>query len=126
MKIAIICKSILLEKALNIFLEAYIVPFEKCDFFISDVKAKTKKPIFVINKKGHISIPFSKDSLMFALEKFYKSIPRDANLDKKTDEEQISLDLQREITFEARLEYILRKFKEDIINLMQETNEKNF
>lgn len=136
MKIAILCKSILLEKALHIFLKAYIVPFEKCDFLISDVKAKTKKPIFVINKKGHIGIPFSKESLMSALEEFHKNIPvvkKTPKITQKFPEKSPKKELafaqtsffKDESSFEAKLEIILRNFKDEILNLVK-NHEKNF
>lgn len=75
MKIALVCQSLLLSKALHSFLGEYIVPYKQCDFVISDKKMVLDKPIFYISSlEGDLIIPFSKASLLLSLDAFYKKM----------------------------------------------------
>ena len=72
MKIAIVCQSLLLSKALKKFLGEQIVSYKQCDFVISDRKIELDKPVFYISPfEGHLLIPFSKSSLLIELDKFF-------------------------------------------------------
>lgn len=48
MKIAIVCQSLLLSKALKTFLAEMIVSYKQCDFVISDKKIELDKPVFYL------------------------------------------------------------------------------
>lgn len=73
MKIAIVCQSLLLSKALHSFLGEMVVPYKQCDFAISDQHVELDKPVFRISSTcGDLMIPFSKSTLVIELEKFYK------------------------------------------------------
>lgn len=76
MKIANICKSILLKKALDIFLKDYIFVYKNCDFVISDNPMEGEKPLFLISfgDDGDLKIPFTKEALLNKLEIFYKQL----------------------------------------------------
>lgn len=75
MKVAIVCQSLLLSKALKSFLAELIVPYKQCDFVISDKKIELDKPIFhIATSGGELDIPFSKSSLILSLEKFYATL----------------------------------------------------
>ena len=75
MKIALACRSLLLERALAFFLKPHIVPLKQCDFVIADTKVVLDHPVFLIGKdKSHLATPFSKTALLLALEEFYACI----------------------------------------------------
>lgn len=73
MKIALVCQSLLLSRALKSFLGEMIVPYKQCDFVISDKKIELDKPIFYVSTtEGNLIIPFSKSSLFIELDKFFQ------------------------------------------------------
>lgn len=75
MKIALVCQSLLLSRALKSFLGEMIVPYKQCDFVISDKKIELDKPIFYISSnEGNLVIPFSKSSLLIELDKFFQHL----------------------------------------------------
>jgi len=75
MKIALVCQSLLLSRALKSFLDDKIVPYKQCDFVISDKKIELDKPIFYISShEGNLIIPFAKSSLLIELDKFYQHL----------------------------------------------------
>lgn len=75
MKVAIICQSLLLSRALKSFLGEKVVTYKQCDFVISDKKIELDKPIFFLNsKEGELSLPFSKASLLLGLERYYQTL----------------------------------------------------
>lgn len=75
MKVAVVCQSLLLNKALQLFLGELIVPYKQCDFVISDKKIELDKPIFHISAvEGELLIPFAKSTLLIELERFYTSL----------------------------------------------------
>ena len=75
MKIALVCQSLLLSRALKSFLGDMIVPYKQCDFVISDKKIELDKPIFYISShEGNLVIPFSKSSLHIELDKFFQHL----------------------------------------------------
>ena len=75
MKVAVVCQSLLLSKALQSFLGELIVPYKQCDFVISDKKIELDKPIFHISTlEGELLIPFSKSTLLLELERFHTSL----------------------------------------------------
>jgi hypothetical protein len=75
MKIAIVCQSLLLSKALKTFLGDMVVPYKQCDFVISDKKIELDKPVFFIaSNEGNLVIPFSKSALLIELDKFFQHL----------------------------------------------------
>lgn len=75
MKVALVCQSLLLNRALKSFLGEMVVPYKQCDFVISDRKIELDKPIFHISSvEGNLIIPFSKSSLLIELDKFFQHL----------------------------------------------------
>jgi len=110
-KISLACHSILLEKALVIFLKNFIVPYKHCDFVISDKKIKIDKPVFCISKDtSDLKIPFSKSALLISLEEFYENLkPKECK--KKSND---FLELERKISM------LIENFKEELIQVIKE------
>ena len=75
MKIAIECKSPLLQKSLELFLYDYLSSSKSCDIFIKDKKCLEDKRTFYISSDSDADLikPFSKQDLLLALEKRYTS-----------------------------------------------------
>ncbi len=76
MKIALKCQSPLLESSLTMFLRDHIVCEEECDFVISDELIESNKAVCLINDRedSHIRKPFTKESLLEDLHRFYETI----------------------------------------------------
>ena len=108
MKVAIDCKSLLLQKALEKFLKNNLTSKNSADFIIVDYEYNFNKPLMVIGKD--IEKPFSRSSLFIAIENFenrYKTI-KDLNEDLKNDKENLNLD--------QKIELLTKKFVKDIVN----------
>lgn len=75
MKVALVCQSLLLSRALKSFLGETVVPYKQCDFVISDKKIELDKPVFFISSSGgNLTIPFSKSTLLIELDKFFQEL----------------------------------------------------
>lgn len=112
MKIAIVCQSLLLSKALHSFLGEMIVPYKQCDFAISDQAVELDKPIFHISSTcGDLIIPFSKSTLIIALEKFYKGFRED--LYPKPE----SLDIPE--VLEEKIAALTERFRKELIDTLR-------
>lgn len=79
MKIKIQCKSLLLEKALKMFLKDYVVN-NNYNILISDYKINSAK-LFLINKtkSSNLQKPFSREDLFSKLQSF--QVVKDRNIE---------------------------------------------
>ena len=74
MKIAIECRSPLLQKSLENFLEGHLCSSRNCDLLLSDEKLVGRDNVLRIGSDAEADIlkPFSKSQLLLKLEHFYK------------------------------------------------------
>lgn len=113
MKIAVVCQSLLLSRALKSFLGEIIVSYKQCDFVISDKKIELDKPIFYISStEGNLLIPFSKSSLMIELDKFWHRL-------KCLTENDVPLQ-QTNILLEEKITALTDQFRKDLINTIRD------
>ncbi|MBE0491078.1 MAG: hypothetical protein IBX44_02380 [Sulfurospirillum sp.] len=120
MKIALACRSLLLEKSLEIFLKKFIAPYKQCDFVISDQKIQIDKPLFYIAKEGgNLSIPFSTSTLYITVEKFYN------RLNTQNSPQSIALQKVDFTLLEARIEEQVKEFQQNLIKTLRDFYEKN-
>ncbi len=113
MKIALVCQSLLLARALKSFLKDNIVPYKQCDFVISDKKIELDKPIFFIstNKDANLSMPFSKTSLLLSTETFYQQIV--------APEPSACRDLPERDVLEEKIASLTEKFRQELIQTLR-------
>lgn len=77
MKIALECKDIILERALQLFLKEHLSRKKDCNFLICDEKVEFEKPQFLISKRSsQLAVPFSKAQLLQALSEFNDALQR--------------------------------------------------
>lgn len=117
MKIAVECKSPLLQKSLEIFLSSHLSSLKHCDIVVRDFKALNDERSFYIgkDKESDLIKPFSKSALILALEKRYESInPR---LEK--EEESISSDPDNFEILEKRIDLLTQEYKENILKAVR-------
>ena len=99
MKIALECKDIILERALQLFLKEHLSRKKDCDFLICDEKVEFEKPQFLISKRSsQLAVPFSKAQLLQALSEFNDALQRRA--EQIADEKIKALEDKSEIMAE--------------------------
>jgi len=122
MKLALYCKSILLEKSLRKILGQYIVPKERAEILITDRKIGkefTDLPVFRIgyNDNGaDLKKPFSRSQLMIKLEEKYKTV--------KQKRDFVSI-IEDEMTLEKEIDALAKKFANDLLKIFKKYNKRD-
>jgi len=118
MKLAIICKSLLLEKALKLFLKPYIAPLKQCDFLVCDHEMDVDIPQFRLKTvDSELAFPFSKSALLISLDKFYKTLKESTS---KLEHAKISTKNSDFATLEEKLNKICKQYNAQIIQTIKE------
>lgn len=123
MRIAVECKSPLLQKSLELFLKKYLSSTKQCDILVRDEECLNDQRCFYIGTKAGADLvkPFSKSQLILALENRYKTL--DINEAIETDEYESEESMNFEI-LQKRIEFLTKKYQEDIINSIKAFYEK--
>jgi len=115
MKVAVDCKSPLLQKSLEIFLSSYISSLKQCDIVVRDFKALSDDRTFYISKvkedDSDLVKPFSKSALILALERRYEDMHKDVEVP--------SFDI-----LEKRIDQLTLEYKENILKAVRAFYEK--
>ena len=79
MKVAVECKSPLMQKSLEMFLQNHLSTLKQCDIVIRDIKCLNDERCFYISSDDNADLikPFSKAQLILALEARYTSMKKD-------------------------------------------------
>ncbi len=117
MKIALSCRSILLEKSLRKFLEAYLVPDHEADLIIADHPMNSEKPMLRIgaDHEADLSKPFSRSRLMIKLEEKLRA--------DRTKEAVTRLAIEEE-GLEEKIARAAQRFAEELTEIIKEHYEK--
>lgn len=124
MKIALACQSPLLEKALTLFLKPYIVPLKQCDFVVCDHEATLGAPLFRVGPKStNAPFPFTKSSLMLALDSFSLALKNSALI---AHEATVKTPVKtRDFSaLKNTLDAITTRYQEEILQAVKEYYEK--
>jgi len=118
LKIAVECKSPLLQKSLEIFLSRYISSTKHCDIVVRDEVCLADERCFYISsdEKADLIKPFSKAQLIFSLEEKLKS------MDKTTavvDDEPLDFAI-----LEKRIDYLTKEYQANILTAVRAFYEK--
>lgn len=115
MKIALVCQSLLLSRALKSFLGSAVVSYKQCDFVVSDKKIELDKPIFFISSsEGNLLIPFSGSSLIIALEKFNQDmILNDGKVEEVLPKNKTA------ILLEEKISQLTEQFRKELIQTIR-------
>ena len=121
MRVAVECKSPLLQKSLELFLEKHLSSVKQCDILVSDVKCLNNEKCFYIatNKNSDLIKPFSKSQLILALETRYKSIKKDTRVEVKEENEPLNFSI-----LEKRIEFLTKEYQENILKSVRAFYEK--
>lgn len=129
MRVAVECKSPLLQKSLELFLGKHFSSIKNCDIVLKDVKCLEDERCFYIsgNKDSDLVKPFSKSQLILALEKRYKNMNK-GNLystikqhveDEFMDDEEPDFDI-----LQKRIELLTKEYQENILIAVRAFYEK--
>lgn len=124
MRIAIECKSPLMQKSLELFLSKYLSSVKQCDILIRDEACLNDDRCFFISSDTGADLvkPFSKSQLILALENRYKTIIKD--IPSKIDvAEKIEESLNFEI-LQKRIEYLTQEYQQNILKSVKAFYEK--
>ncbi len=123
MKIAVECKSPLLQKSIELFLDKYLSSRKKCDIVVRDVKCLNDDRCFYIsnNKNADLQKPFSKAQLILELEKKYKSLHTSDINSENDEQESKSMDFS---ILEKRIEFLTQEYQDNIIRAVKAFYEK--
>jgi len=125
MKVAVECKSPLLQKSLELFLEKYLTTSSRCDILIRDEECLNDERCFYIGTKKNSDLikPFSKSQLILALEKRYEQkVPK---IDKKNS---LSFGMEKESLdfsiLEKRIDSLTQEYQSNILRAVKAFYEK--
>jgi DNA-binding ferritin-like protein (Dps family) len=116
LRIAVECKSPLLQKALEIFLEGHLASSKNCDILVCDVEcfAGDDRCFYISqDESADLVKPFSKTKLILALEARYKKIQ---NKSDKVLSSSNNLDFS---ILEKRIDLLTQEYKENIIRAVK-------
>ncbi len=122
MKIAVECKSSLLQKACEIFLNKHLTTSKNADIIVKDYQDKDSKTFYISQEKdADLKKPFSKSELVLALENRYKTLHKNPNETVKTEntEERANFEI-----LQKRIELITKEYQEKIIDAIKAFYEK--
>ena len=119
LKIAVECRSPLLQKSLELFLDHYLCSLKQCDIVIRDVKCLNDDRCFYVSsdKNSDLIKPFSKSQLILALEKRHKNSKKDVK--KETDGDYMSFDI-----LERRIESLTAEYQANLLKVIRAFYEK--
>ena len=118
MKIAVECKSPLLQKSLELFLARYLSSAKKSDIVVRDVACLNDDKCFYVSndKNADLVKPFSKSQLILALENRYKLFHKD---DIKETEYEVSNEPANFDILEKRIEYLTSEYQKNILRAIR-------
>lgn len=123
MKIAVECKSPLLQKSLEVFLAKYISSKKLSDIIIRDEECLNDVRCFFISSDAQTDLikPFSKSQLILALEKKYELLGKNESENKADllDKEPLSFEI-----LEKRIEYLTQEYQRSILTAVKAFYEK--
>lgn len=122
MRVAVECKSLLMQKSLELFLGKYLSSVKQCDIILRDVKCLNDEKCFYISssKDADLIKPFSKSQLILALEKRYKNMGKTV-IKKRYEDDEEGLDFS---ILEERIESLTREYQANILKTVRAFYEK--
>ena len=123
MKVAVECKSPLMQKSLELFLESYLSSSKQCDIILRDEACLENEKCFYVSsdKDADLVKPFSRSQLILALENRYKSIKKDI---PQMEEEILSENPLNFDILEKRIEFLTKEYQTNIIKAIRAFYEK--
>lgn len=122
MKVAVECKSPLMQKSLEMFLQKHLCSLKQCDIVIRDIKCLNDDRCFHISSDDDADLikPFSKSQLILALENRYKSIGKEVAPVETTKEEIYNEYAPLDFSIlEKRIESLTKEYQDNILKAVR-------
>lgn len=121
MKVAVECKSPLLQKSLELFLTKYLSSLKHCDIVVRDVECLNDERCFYVSNKTNADLikPFSKSQLILALETRYAELKKDEPIEESEDSLERSNEPMDFDILEKRIEYLTKEYQENILRAVK-------
>ena len=122
MKVAVECKSPLMQKSLEMFLQQHLSTLKQCDIVIRDIKCLNDERCFYISSDSDADLikPFSKSQLILALENRYESMKKDRReietIKEEIHNEYAPLDFD---ILEKRIESLTKEYQANILQAVK-------
>lgn len=125
MKVAVECKSPLMQKSLELFLGKHLSSLKQCDIVLRDVKCLNDERCFYISsdKNSDLVKPFSKSQLILALERRYKSMEKQVSSVVHVEDELFE-DTDNFDILEKRIELLTKEYQANILRAVRVFYEK--
>lgn len=118
MKIAVECKSLLLQKAVENFLGRHISPLKQAKIVVRDFQSDDERTFFISSKnEADLIKPFSKSQLFLALENRYRELQS-----KEGDNSNVMDTTANQPNFEIlqkRIEMLTQEYQKNIIEAIR-------
>jgi len=117
MKVAVECKSPLLQKSLEVFLARYLSPTKKSDIIIRDIECLNDERCFYVSSDNTADLvkPFSKSQLILALEKRYKKLYKNSH-EEYDEVPHATIDFE---ILEKRIQYLTTEYQQNILKAVR-------
>jgi len=128
LKVAVECKSPLLQKSLEIFLQKHLSSLKNCDIVVRDVKMPSDARTFYISGSQDADLikPFSKSQLILALEKRYAGVNQDDS--NHSDKVRLAYEDDDEVLdfsiLQRRIEALTKEYQDNILRAVRAFYEK--
>lgn len=119
MRVAIECKSPLMQKSLELFLKKYLSPQRNADIIIRDFKSDDRNFYISSSSEADLIKPFSRSQLLLTLEKKYKELNKDEVLKNYTSEDTLDFEI-----LQRRIESLTKEYQDGIIKAVKAFYEK--
>lgn len=121
MRVWVECKSPLLQKSLELFLEKYLSTAKRCDIIVRDEECLNDERCFYVgvDESADLKKPFSKSQLILALESKYIQLYGDTKT--VVEDEVQSMDFN---VLQKRIEYLTQEYQENILRAVKAFYEK--
>lgn len=108
MKIALDCRSLLLQDSLHHYLSSYLCDIQHCDFIISDYLKSAPKPIYFLSFEKR-TLPFIPEELIGKLQDFHQQI---SSHHSPSQDDELKTEIQSLLMeFADRFLQILKKYR---------------
>ena len=115
MKIAVECRSLLLQKAIENFLGKHLSSLKQGKIVVRDFQSDDERTFFISNgKNGDLKKPFSKSQLLLALENRYKEMQLEDTQQQKLPSEQPNFEI-----LQKRIEMLTDEYQKRILEAIK-------
>ena len=115
MKVAVECRSILLQKALEKFLGKHLGSLKQSDIVIRDYKNDDERTFYISSQKdADLVKPFSKSQLLLALQNRYKEFDKNDKNQEETEQKSANFEI-----LQKRIEMLTEEYKNNILEAIK-------